>query len=151
MHNMQLVFDENFDRNEGVWRDYAPGVRAKIRPALSKAEFRKLRKKAEKSNKGFRKSQGVDEDYFDALFYQKLVEDWEGVVDTKGNPIPCNDEMIAKVCDAFTGFAVWIVEESEDIAEQHNQEKEEEIKNSQSSQDGSQTGPKESAAAAPAE
>ena len=115
-----LIFDEKRDLKDGVWREYAPGVRAKLRPC-TKSDFRRLRKEATVKPKRQpgqkRRVPYVDEDLLDRLVLRHVIMDWEGIVDPRKKPIPCTPEKIDLICDRVPDFGNWAVEESDALTE----------------------------------
>ena len=135
---MALVLDVTGDR-EAVWREYEPGVDVKIRP-LYKADLRRYRKKATPKKRGFRQQREINDEQYDSLIFRDAVEDWEGVVDPKLNPIPASDEMIDLVCGKYINFSAWILEEALSLGEMSEEDLNKEKKTLRSSHAGSETG-----------
>lgn len=128
-----LIIDTRKDINTGVWREYRPGVRAKIRP-LTRSVFRRLQQEAATketvTERGRRAvTQTVDPERFDRLLYRHIIEDWEGFASPDGQPLPCTDEMKDIVCDRLGAFAAWAMEEAGLLAEQEDEVREEALKN----------------------
>ena len=145
---MDIILDETRDFNEGVWRDYDKQNSAKIRPT-TRQKYRELRKEATIKQKGFRQAV-LDDDLFDELLYDWMIEEWKGPKDRTGKPLPCTSENKMKVVNIYSGYAAWVVAESEAYAEENEIIKGEETKNSTTGQDGRRTAQEESEAAAPA-
>ena len=128
-----LIIDTHRDLTTGIWREYRPGVRAKIRP-LTRGVFRRLQQEAAvrepQAERGRRTvSQTVDPELFDRLLYRHVIEDWEGFADTSGQPLPCSDALKDIVCDRLGAFAAWAMEEAGLLAEQDDAVREEALKN----------------------
>jgi len=130
---MSLIFNPNRDAAAGVWCEYEPGVRVKIRP-LTRSLFRNLQREAttretvvERGRRAVQEK--VDQDALDRLLYSRLIEDWEGVVDPEGAALPCTDEMKNMVCDCLGGLAAWVIEEAGSLAEGRDAARREALKN----------------------
>jgi hypothetical protein len=127
-------------KDEGVWREYAPGVRANIRP-MSRSRYRELVKQNTRDIEEFRdgrrvRRREVDQDALDRALYRELVEDWEGVVDEGLEPLPPTDENVDLVCDRVPDFANWLVAESNSLEAELTEGKAAELKNFEASHDG---------------
>ncbi len=143
-----MIFDEAKDYTEGVWCDYDEKVSVKVRP-MTRAKLRELKQQATQKKKGFRLPQ-FENELFERLSYDYLIEDWKGIVTPKGEPVPCTEKNKVAVCNVFIPFEAWLTATSAELAEQSEQEKGEEIKNSTTGQAGRPFAPEESEAAAPA-
>jgi len=140
-----LKFEPKSERKEGVWSQYQGDVGGKIRP-LDKKILRELRKKATVTDRrtGFRNAgvvEKVDPDLLEDLIICHVFEDWAGVVDTEGRPIPCTDEMKLDVADKFIDFTNWAIDEARNVAEHYEERKAAALKNSSFTPPGSGRGP----------
>lgn len=80
--------------DEGRWITYAPGVEIKVRP-LTSSRIRGLRKAATTSRMAIdpdtRKMGAIDDfdqEKFEASMADYLIEDFKGIGDAAGNPLP---------------------------------------------------------------
>jgi|GEM_PF-1729617 len=137
---MPIVFDEK-KATDGAWCDWVRGVRVKIR-TLSRSKFRAFQK--ESSFKDYRFDEAgrrviderIDQEKLDRLIYDHLIEDWEGIVDSEGKPLPCTAETKVLVTDAISSFANWVVAQSNDLEQQEAERLEAQEKNSKGSHGG---------------
>lgn len=129
---------------EGIWREYAPGVSAKLRP-VPRSTYRELERKYTRQEETFvngrraRTSQ-VDQDALDRALFEIMIEDWEGFVTPAKEPIKCTSEMIAFVTDRVPDFANWVVAECGSLEGRIAEEEDRELKNFSASHDGTADG-----------
>lgn len=128
-----IIIDPNKDIATGVWCEYAPGVRAKIRP-LTRSTYRRLQSEATTretvTERGKRAvTERIRPELFDLLLYRHIIEDWEGFASPDGQPLPCSDEMKDIVCDRLGAFASWTMDEANALAEQEDAASEDGLKN----------------------
>jgi len=138
---MALVFDAK-RKDDGVWCEYMGGVKVKVRP-MSRSTFRRLRKEAttkeaRMDERGRRvEEERVDEERLDRELYRYMIEDWSGIVDGDGEPVPCTPEMVDAVCDRLPNFAAWVAEEANGMELKAMEKKDTALKNLQGSHGGS--------------
>ncbi len=133
-----LVFDENETCEEGIWREYEPGINVKIRP-IDKDKYRELKKLSKRMAR--RPGEKLTaEQILDRLLFRHMVEDWDGIVDTQGKPIKRTDEMVDKIMSRMVQLANWVADESAALAENVAIARSGELKNLNGSHDGSDSG-----------
>jgi len=125
--------------SEGVWFDYPLGGRFKIR-AVTPKNYLDLREKAKTGKStitNLRGEQEIIDTYDEARFYWlifiHMLEAWEGI-EIEG---ATTEEEIKETIFNDALLRDWIGDKSREIFSQKNDEFEEELKNSDSSQDGS--------------
>ena len=135
---------------EAVWCEYDRDVRAKLKP-IDKITMRRLRQEAALPARRSRQGQAeeIDETLFDHLVYRYVIEEWEGICDQDGRPLPCTGENIDIITDHIGSFAGWALEEAMALAEDYEDRLQDKLKNSSSSPDGSGGDPGASEAARP--
>jgi len=117
------------DGNPSVWCEYQAGVRVRIK-ALDKVMMRDLRKKSTRIEFVNRQRQEVlNDEKFDHLTHRAIIEEWEGIVDSSGQPVPCTDENKDRITDRMINFSAWILDEATSLAEAESDQTTAEIKN----------------------
>lgn len=71
------------------------------------------------------------------MFYEKLLVGWDGFFDIKGRAMKLTVANVEKVADELGGFYEWLQEISEDFIKEVEEEKDEELGNSDSLENGS--------------
>lgn len=141
------MFDFSIDMDNlypSVWFGDAPGKRVCLR-LCSPEEIENMREECTATKKEavvnplsrkmeFADSSSFDEGKFKQLLEQHSIVDWD-LTDVKGQAIPCTDENKNKLM-GFLPFAKFINECLKELAEQIGTQKEEELKNFESSQGG---------------
>lgn len=89
----KLGFDSN-NWPEGVWGQFAEGVKIKVRKLTAEA-LRELRKplvkitmELESVSRRMVPAEKVDTDKYDEVITDYLIEDFQGIGDEEGNPLP---------------------------------------------------------------
>ena len=125
-----MALNIDADVSESIWKEYDNDVSIKIRP-LTPEYVRESRKKYTKKSTVQRglTVDNVNEDKWDAALTDHMVDDWKGIVDKEGNPVPC--ELIAKkkLLDKFPDLANWIFKTARELAEELATVKGEQLKN----------------------
>jgi len=139
---IMLVVDVNQKPDQAYWREYAPGVRAKLKP-LSSARMRKHREAAKTIKSVFENGRWIDKevldpDMLDKLIMRDIIDDLEGFVDPDGNKLPVDDPSIDTIAENFIQFVTWAAYEAGILAEAMAREKAAALKNSKGSHDGSE-------------
>lgn len=117
------------DDNPSIWCEYRAGVRARIKP-IDKTTMRALRKKATRIEFVNRQRQEVvDDGKFDRLVTRAAIEEWEGVVDSAGQAIPCSDENKDRIANRMINFSAWVIDEAMSLADAEDAQLDTDIKN----------------------
>lgn len=131
-----LIFDSAAQerlKEDGVWREYRPGVRVKIRP-VAPSESRRFRKEAQKSGR-------FDEAKFDLLFWDHMIMEWDGIVGPDKRTLALTPANKVAVFRSLQALGNWACSESDRLAEEAALTEEEELGNSGGSPAGRRTGP----------
>lgn len=112
------MFEFKRNAETGIWRTYPADqdVRVKIRP-ITKSVIRKFSAKAtisksvREGGKMVQKEE-IDNDIFEPLLQQHMVEDWEGFVVDDGAKLEVTQENVAAVMDQYLQFATWVNDEA---------------------------------------
>lgn len=102
------------DLNPGAWFDFRDGVRVKVRPFAGNI-LDDIRKKATEEKVEYKKQGKVgrlqrieyiklDEDKMQALLWDYIIVDWEGIEDEKGKPIKCDSKNKVKFMKNWPAF-----------------------------------------------
>jgi len=125
----------NFDAiGEGVWVEWKDGVRVKIRP-LPVSKTTELQKKATTKKMEFvagrrQVVETVDDEQFNDLLQEWLLEDWSGWDDQNDEPIPCNPKTIKAILDYFHEFRLFVVMTGGELEDHRQEQQKEAEKNS---------------------
>lgn len=90
-------------REEGMWFEFE-GAKFKVRPLIS-SKIRDLRDKCVRKEISYDRAgkritnEIVDDEKFESLLADYLLESWEGVGDDSGNPFEVNSENKKKIFD----------------------------------------------------
>jgi len=88
------------DERPAVWFDYPAGGRVLLRPPMPE-KLREIRKMSTTKKADIRKVDGVyqrfayddvDDDLQNELLWDHIIVDWDGMVDGKGESVPCTKE-----------------------------------------------------------
>lgn len=121
------------DLSQGAWREFKPGVKARIRPC-TRQDYRTIAKAA-----------GPDGDSIDnlmAVLHHEVLE-WTGIVDQHGQPLLCTPAMIDLVCELVTDFGQWVIETAAALRDSQVKVIEDDLKNSDASAGAPPTAPVE--------
>lgn len=117
---VDLSIGTKLSSSEGVWVEFDNDVSFKVRYA-SPEVIRKIRKGHTK--RGWRQNariETVNDDAFDAELWDKVIEDWKGIVipDDTGKEIiaPCTKENKLKLIDISAEHGSFILEQATDIS-----------------------------------
>ena len=97
----------------GTWYDLGSGARIQLRNT-TREDFKELRKQTTTKMSEIKRIDGVlervaweekDEDLHEELFWDKVIVDWEGIVDAKGLLMPCTRENKVKLMLRSAKFA----------------------------------------------
>lgn len=120
---------------EGIWGEYCEGVRLKIRK-LTRESLRFLKKKhckitmeLDPRTRRMMPTEKIDDDAYEDAITDYLVEDFEGIGDADGNPLPLNLESKMLIMDKLS-LREWIWSFAQTIEVAEAEKKEAEIKNS---------------------
>lgn len=145
-----MVFNPERTEFPGVWANFGGNIWAKLRP-LDKDTLEELTKKATSIKRRYVGHRAVEDNVVNdgllqELIMQHIFEDWAGVVDPQGKPVPCSREAVAILTKHRSSFTLWGSQEADAIADDYEirlaeSEKlfEKEIKNLTSSPGGSVT------------
>jgi len=119
---------------EGVWVEWKDGVRVKLRP-LATSKTVELRKAATKKTFEFLNGrrnvvEETDDEQFNDLLQEHLIEDWDGFYDQNDKPVPCNAETKKAILDYFHEFRLFAVTAGQELEQYRQAAKEEAEKNS---------------------
>ena len=107
-------------KTEARWYLYQGNVRFKIRPMTARV-LRDLRQAAQTGRmmpdpKTRRMMPEIDDEKYELLIRDYLIEDWEGVIGDDDQPLPCNAEAKAAVLDVLPiSDFVWEMAQSADL------------------------------------
>lgn len=119
--------------DDAVWVEWKDGIEVKLRP-LPVSKTVEMQKKATKKKVEFEAGRKkivevIDNEKFNELLQEHLIEDWRGFFDQNDQPIPCNAETKKAILDYLHELRLFIVMAGGEINEYKQEKKEEEEKN----------------------
>lgn len=123
---------ENLD--EAVWVEWKNGVKVKIRP-LPTSKTVELQKLATSTTFEFINGRRttvkkVDDEKFNDLLQEHIIEDWKGFKDQDGNDIPCTPKTKTAIMDYLHEFRLFVVMAGNELEQYRQEQQEEAEKNS---------------------
>ena len=126
---MKFLFDDN-----EIFVVEVEGVKFEVKPLTARTVDRVRRKHTKVRIERGERIEDVDWIATNVELFEMCVVNWEGVLDTKGNPRECTPQNKRIFAEKNSQFAAKVVEKASNIEELVNQE---ELKNSGPGQSGS--------------
>jgi len=118
------------DISEGSWVSYNEDVKIKIRPLTPEKMREASAKYTTKKKYGRNVEEKIDTDKLDLFLNDYIIMDWKGFVFGDDNaPFPCNKENKNFIMNKFSDVKIFILEKSNNLAEEMATIEQEEEKN----------------------
>ena len=127
----------NIDDEVGRYFEMDGGGKVKLR-TMTADVLKAIRKQAVKKRVEFKKVEGtphrfewedVNDELQNELFWDHIIQDWEGFTDGKGNPIPCTRDNKLKLMFRSVKFSQFITESLKTLADEEAKQLEASEKN----------------------
>ena len=130
-----IVIDIKKNANEPQWREFAPGITVLIAP-WTRTLLSKVKEASTPAG-----ASDADPELWNKNLYREIIRDVPNLVDTKGAPVVCTDEVKDLLCECEGELLVWAIAESKRLGHLILEAGEDVLKNSKRSPGGKAKGP----------